>query len=333
MLKRRAQAMTELVVLGSLIIVVFAFLIKYSEELNRKQSYIMQAFRSAMQQARGVNGSASYGRAVFRRMPNVESPYEIGKQANFSENAAVFWSNGEGNATSALRQINKAYSFVLTAHSCFNGIRTGDATLGDVRDNLQLALDYLNGGNGVTEGAVDYATAARDEISARQPLNQAALALWNDEIINRFLMQCRGALEEAISNINEASLSSAENTLNSTAEVMPEAAAKSATISLFQLNEDSPVFVSEDTRSPSSIDHSLTDTDTFTDTLNSAVILSKIEAPSAGISTRKALSTTDTLKAEMTIGGQSKTFTHYLGADGKYYPLPQQAVQRAKDLQ
>ncbi|OQB14407.1 MAG: hypothetical protein BWY16_00169 [Candidatus Omnitrophica bacterium ADurb.Bin205] len=45
------QSTTEFVVLGSLIIMAFSFLINYSEKLNRQQSYIQQSFRAALKEA------------------------------------------------------------------------------------------------------------------------------------------------------------------------------------------------------------------------------------------------------------------------------------------
>ncbi|MFH0854901.1 MAG: hypothetical protein V1869_00055 [Candidatus Omnitrophota bacterium] len=91
----RAQAATEFAILGMLIIVAFSFLINYSEKLNRQQSYIMQTFRAALKTARQANDSASYTRVVFRRMPNISNPMELGQMQSFSSSSNVLWSTGE----------------------------------------------------------------------------------------------------------------------------------------------------------------------------------------------------------------------------------------------
>lgn len=97
--KEMGQAATELAVLGSLVLVIFSFLINYSEKLNRKQSYIQQTFRAALKEARGANGSASYTKVAFRRMPNAYSPYELGQLDSFSSSASVYWGTGSDSVS------------------------------------------------------------------------------------------------------------------------------------------------------------------------------------------------------------------------------------------
>ena len=92
---KKAQAATELAILGSLIIVAFSFLINYSEKLNRQQSYIQQTFRAALKDARNANNSASYTKVAFRRMANVSSPMELGQLQSFSSSSNVLWADGK----------------------------------------------------------------------------------------------------------------------------------------------------------------------------------------------------------------------------------------------
>ena len=92
------QSTTEFVVLGSLIIMAFSFLINYSEKLNRQQSYIQQSFRAALKEARAANHSASYTKVAFRRMPNVMTPMELGQVQSFSGSASVLWSDGKNSS-------------------------------------------------------------------------------------------------------------------------------------------------------------------------------------------------------------------------------------------
>jgi len=192
---RKAQAATEFAILGSLIIVAFAFLINYSEKLNRQQSYIQQTFRAALSEARSANNAASYTKVVFRRMPNVSSPLELGQLQSFSASSNVLWADGKS--------------------------RNADETPKDGVSKYQLneapAIDIPKSDYEYLEG------------------------------------------KPKVSN------------------------------------------------------------NTFTNTVNSTTIFTKQESPSGGITTTKELNATDKLEANVTIDGTAYSFTHYLGADGKYY--------------
>jgi len=89
---KKAQAATELAILGSLLIVAFAFLVNYSEKINRQQSYLMQAFRQAL----GTRGS--YTMVAYRRMANVARPKELGQLDTFSGSGQVVWGAGGGDS-------------------------------------------------------------------------------------------------------------------------------------------------------------------------------------------------------------------------------------------
>jgi len=105
----KAQAATELVILGTLVIVAFSFLINYSEKLNREQSYMQQTFRAALKEAGSANGSASYTKVAFRRMANVVAPMELGQLQNFSSSASVMWGDGTSTADPVSKyQLNEA---------------------------------------------------------------------------------------------------------------------------------------------------------------------------------------------------------------------------------
>lgn len=112
-LNNEAQAATELAVLGAIVLIMFSFLINYSEKLNRKQSYIQQTFRAALEEARSANGSASFTKVVFRRMPNAYSPYELGQLDSFSSSASVYW--GTGTDSVSKYQLNKDSPIEYTA--------------------------------------------------------------------------------------------------------------------------------------------------------------------------------------------------------------------------
>lgn len=95
---KKAQAATELVVLGTLVIMAFSYLINYSEKLNRQQANIQQAFRAALKEARSANNSASYTKVAYRRMANVASPMELGQLQTVSASANVLWGDGTNTA-------------------------------------------------------------------------------------------------------------------------------------------------------------------------------------------------------------------------------------------
>jgi hypothetical protein len=94
-LKQNAQAVTELAILGTLIIVAFSFLINYSEKLNRQQANIHETFRAALAAAKNINNSAVYTKKVFLRTPNVNNPKELGQLDSFSDSASVLWKDGK----------------------------------------------------------------------------------------------------------------------------------------------------------------------------------------------------------------------------------------------
>jgi hypothetical protein len=92
---RKAQAALELAILGSIIIAAFALAIKHSENYNRQQSYMQQAFRATLKKAKGANSSASLQTLNFRRLSNVTSPMELGELQMYSGGNNILWSDGK----------------------------------------------------------------------------------------------------------------------------------------------------------------------------------------------------------------------------------------------
>lgn len=91
----KAQALLELAILGSLLILVFSYAIDASERYNREQSYMQQTFRAALKKAHEINNSAGWQAVDFRRMPNTTSPMELGALQQFSSSSNVLWSDGK----------------------------------------------------------------------------------------------------------------------------------------------------------------------------------------------------------------------------------------------
>lgn len=91
---RKAQAILELAVLGSLVIMAFAIVISTSENYNRQQSYMQQTFRATLYKAKYNNDTASVATVDFRRLSNVTNPMEIGSIQEYSSGNSVLWSDG-----------------------------------------------------------------------------------------------------------------------------------------------------------------------------------------------------------------------------------------------
>ena len=183
---RRAQTATEFAVLGSLIIVAFAFLINYSEKLNRQQYYIQQTFRAALQEARKANNSASYTRVAFNRMPNVSSPMELGQLQNFSSSANVLWQDGKSSRDAdgrdilgvAKYQLNEAAPIDIPQHETLNSLIVDLGQYPDAKNsssklsgiitnlkNVETALGNTNPDYGTQQGNLNTARSSLTGIS------------------------------------------------------------------------------------------------------------------------------------------------------------------------
>lgn len=100
-------------------------------------------------------------------------------------------------------------------------------------------------------------------------------------------------------------------------------------VSKYQLNEDTATDIPYRTEpSPGTTEVS---TNTFTNTVNSTTILAKQEG-GGNIVTTKTLKASDTLQADVDISGGHYSFTHTLGADGKYYP-GSNTLERSRSMQ
>jgi len=92
---QKGQAVIELAILGSLIIMAFSIVIGLSESYNRRQSYMQQTFRATLYKADDANESGGVSAMDFRRMPNVTTPMEIGAFQSFSSGNNLIWADGK----------------------------------------------------------------------------------------------------------------------------------------------------------------------------------------------------------------------------------------------
>ena len=87
---RKAQAVLEMGLLGSLILIVFSLVIGYIQRLNDDQYLLMNNFRSALKKAHDENAIVSYTTLEDRRYVDTNSPLQ-GKRVNMSSSNYVHW--------------------------------------------------------------------------------------------------------------------------------------------------------------------------------------------------------------------------------------------------
>jgi len=90
MRSRKAQAVLEIGLLGSLVLIVFALLIGYIQQLNDNQFILMKNFRTALKRAHDENAVVSYTSIEDRRHVNTNSPLE-GSRKTLSASNYVYW--------------------------------------------------------------------------------------------------------------------------------------------------------------------------------------------------------------------------------------------------
>ncbi len=90
MRSKKAQAVLEIGLLGSLILIVFSLLIGYIQRLNDDQYVLMNNFRSALKKAHDDNSVVSYTTLEDRRHIDTNSPLQ-GKRASLSSSNYIHW--------------------------------------------------------------------------------------------------------------------------------------------------------------------------------------------------------------------------------------------------
>lgn len=87
---RKAQAVLEIGLLGSLILIVFSLVIGYIQRLNDDQYVLMSNFRSALKKAHDENAIVNYTTLEDRRHVDTNAPLQ-GKRVNLSSSNYVHW--------------------------------------------------------------------------------------------------------------------------------------------------------------------------------------------------------------------------------------------------
>jgi len=90
---RRAQAVTELAIFGSLLIMGFAVLMSYAQTLREQQIAEMSAFRKAESKAYNANGYVSYQVMKDKRFVSPGADFGDRQRSTISGSGSVFWAN------------------------------------------------------------------------------------------------------------------------------------------------------------------------------------------------------------------------------------------------
>lgn len=156
---RKAQAVLEIGLLGSLILIIFSLLIGYIQQLNDNQFLLMKNFRAALKKAHDENAVVSYTSLEDRRHVNINAPLE-GSRKNISASNYVYWAVpyvGNAPDSKAYYNINDeeillgedeevediVFAYDTQVNKSFNKIESGDIirTVQDV--NVDEELTYV----------------------------------------------------------------------------------------------------------------------------------------------------------------------------------------------
>ncbi len=88
------QAMVELAILGSLILLILSALLTYGQRLTAQQQIKMEAFRKALTRAYQRNSSVSYTLKRDTRFSNLLGGYREGQHSGLGASASVMWVKG-----------------------------------------------------------------------------------------------------------------------------------------------------------------------------------------------------------------------------------------------
>lgn len=91
---RKAQAVTEMAIFGSIILLILGVFFSYIQKMNEEQYVAQESFRHALAKAYDVQASAGYTVLEERRSVSVSSPL-IGDRSRYSGSAAVLWGTEE----------------------------------------------------------------------------------------------------------------------------------------------------------------------------------------------------------------------------------------------
>ncbi|MCF7888042.1 MAG: hypothetical protein K9L76_02060 [Candidatus Omnitrophica bacterium] len=88
---RKAQALTEMAIFGTLILLCLHYLVSYIQRMDRQQYALQESFRSALEKASNPTvGSVGYNVFSNRRQVSINAPL-IGERSQISSSGQVYW--------------------------------------------------------------------------------------------------------------------------------------------------------------------------------------------------------------------------------------------------
>ena len=87
---RKAQAVLEIGILGTVVLIVFSLLVGYIQSLNDEQYVLMSNFRQALKKAHDENAVISYTTLEDPRHVDINAPL-VGKRTNLSASNYIHW--------------------------------------------------------------------------------------------------------------------------------------------------------------------------------------------------------------------------------------------------
>lgn len=103
------QAVVELAIFGTLILLIFGALLSYGQSLNYRQKLKMEAFRTALQKSYDTNRSVSYTIKRDVRQADLFSGFGFGKPSGASASASVMWQKGAAGPENSSGQLGLSY--------------------------------------------------------------------------------------------------------------------------------------------------------------------------------------------------------------------------------
>jgi len=95
---KKSQAITEMAIFGTLVLLIFYYLLSYTQRMNESQRAVQEAFRNALRKAKEVGGAASYVVLSARKKVSIYTPLR-GEANSASGSGSVLWGKGDDSKT------------------------------------------------------------------------------------------------------------------------------------------------------------------------------------------------------------------------------------------
>jgi hypothetical protein len=105
----KAQAVAEMAILGSLLLIAFSALLVYGQRFELQQKIKMEAFRNALSTAYAKNSAISYTLKRDLRLANLFSGLGEGQESSLSASCSVMWQKGSPGSQGSETEQSFAY--------------------------------------------------------------------------------------------------------------------------------------------------------------------------------------------------------------------------------